>query len=124
MLRHVPGTPVRDTFGLGFERVYDDALDLSVLDLARCARARFVVQPLKSAVCKSSTPSPDRTAINPELFGDDAIVAALGDAKNNPRSPGESLRRLSSTHVTLQHIPLFCSQNDLWRRMLIAHAKR
>jgi hypothetical protein len=82
---------VRRTVGLAFQRLHDHRLDPRVIDLARRAGARFILQAFQAMHEIPPAPFADRHRVHPELGGDVLVLHPARAGQNNPSSQGKHL---------------------------------
>ena len=113
---------MRRPFGLGFKRVDDDLLDLTIFDLPWRSRSGLVVQALEPTFCEPSTPTPNCASINIEFLRNHTVMSALCYPQNDTSTPRQILGRLPSTNVRLERVSLIGGQDDPRCCVPIAHA--
>jgi len=118
-----PRTPVRRVLGLALECQRDDFLHMSVADLARCSRPRFVQQPVNPVLDETCSPAADSLTGDAELLGDVAVVSTLRATQHDARSQGQRLGRGASASQSFQLYSLLRRYNQLRLRSSRSHRR-
>ena len=99
-----------------FQGACDDLRNLFIADLARSARARFVVEPIQTALGKAPAPLADRVRVRPHPLHNGLVLEPVGRRQDNPRPPRQALSRLPAPGQTFQLTPFRFRKGDRHRR--------
>jgi hypothetical protein len=103
---HRSGRPMGGVLRPLLECLDDDPLDVSVTDLPRCTRPRFVGQAVQAPFDEPPPPGSDRVRGNIQPTGHLQNRVPFGALQHDPRTLGQGLGRRTPTHPPLQHSPL------------------
>ena len=126
-LRHRPGAPVGTPARRRLERASDDGFYLIVADLARCARARLIVQTIEPILAEPCPPQMDGRTRAAERGGDPYVGFASSGPENDPCSEGNVPRTSSSRSEPFERVALVIGQVErstlaAWHAALRSHA--
>jgi len=85
-----------------------------IVDRARHARTRFVIEPVKSPLDEAGAPFADRLRRHAKFRSDHLVGLARRTRKNDAGAQGQGLRRLPTARQAPQ--PLFLGRTDFQRR--------
>jgi hypothetical protein len=111
-LRHMARTPVRGARGGVLQGPYDHSFDLLVLDRARSARTRLVIEPIQARREKAASPFADRGRVDPQPPRDFLVLPPAARCQHDARSQRHRLSRLAPPGKPLQFRALLIRQND------------
>src|ERR1700730_3040486 len=96
-----------------FQGLHNTRLDTVILDRARRAGARLVMEPVHSPLDKPAAPFADRVLGNPQAGCNFLVLQTLRTFKNNAGEKRPRLRRLAPRRKLLQLRPLRLAENQL-----------
>jgi hypothetical protein len=95
-----------------FQCLHDNRLDTIILDRARRARARRIMQPINSPLDKPAAPFADRILGNPQAGCNFLVLQTPRTFKNYASAKRQRLRCLAPRRKLLQLHPLRLAENQ------------
>lgn len=111
-LLHAPRTPMSGVLGAAYQRPHDHCFDATIVNAARCARARLIVQPGHALLHKAPPPFAYRPALQAQLGCHFLILTAFCTGQHDPRCESQRLRRLSPRCQRLKFSALIIAQHQ------------
>src|SRR5437879_6592640 len=104
--RHRARRPVRGVWRGLLERLDDHPLDILIVDRARLARTRLVVQPIKATPREATPPTAHRRGCATQPRSDLLAGLTVGRREHDPATERQRLGALWAPGPPLEHLPI------------------